>query len=117
MGSAKRNRRVTAKAKQEPPSILKWCGMMRPQTAGLFLLLILVLGTGLSVVRTTHQSRFVFNELQELKDQANQQEIKWGRLLIEQSTFGVEGRIERKASEQLQMQVPDLSRIVMVNND
>ncbi|GIT64364.1 MAG: hypothetical protein Ct9H300mP22_7640 [Gammaproteobacteria bacterium] len=44
-------------------------------------------------------------------------ETEWGQLLIEQSTFGVEGRIEQKAIEQLQMQLPELSKIVMVSSD
>ena len=59
----------------------------------------------------------MFNELQELKDEANELETEWGQLLIEQSTFGVEGRIEEKAASQLLMQVPDLSEIVMVTNE
>jgi cell division protein FtsL len=40
--------------------------------------------------------------------------VEWGQLLIEQSTFGVEGRIEQKAIEQLDMHVPDVSQIVMI---
>lgn len=77
----------------------------------------LVLASGLSIVHTTHENRFVFNELQEMKEQANQLEVEWGQLLIEQSTFGIEGRIEQKAIEQLQMQVPELSNIVMVRHE
>ena len=68
-------------------------------------------------MRTTHENRFAFNELQELREQANQLDVTWGQLLLEQSTFGVEGRIEQKAVDQLQMQVPELSSIVMVSNE
>jgi cell division protein FtsL len=46
--------------------------------------------------------------------QANQLEVEWGQLKIEQSTFGLEGRIERKAMEELNMKLPDWSRITMV---
>ncbi len=80
-------------------------------------MLALVLATGLSVVLTTHENRFAFNELQELRELANKMELEWGQLLIEQSTFGVEGKIEQKAVEQLQMHVPDLSKIVMVSHE
>jgi cell division protein FtsL len=52
-----------------------------------------------------------------LRDQANGLEVEWGQLLIEQSTFGVDGRIEQKAFEQLQMEVPDIARIVMVTHE
>jgi cell division protein FtsL len=69
------------------------------------------------VVNTTHQNRFSFNELQELREQANALEIEWGQLLIEQSTFSVEGRIEQKAVDRLQMQVPETSSIVVVSHE
>ena len=81
------------------------------------MMLGLVLASGLSVVLTTHENRFAFNELQVLREQANEMELEWGQLLIEQSTFGVEGKIETKAVDQLQMHVPDLSKIVMVSHE
>ncbi|MED6332234.1 MAG: cell division protein FtsL [Pseudomonadota bacterium] len=113
----RRNRRVAGKQVTMVPSVLQWSGLIRPASLGLVMLLVAVLGSGLSIVYTTHQSRFAFNELQELKVQSNQLETEWGQLLIEQSTFGVEGRIDQKAAEQLQMQVPELSKIVMVEYD
>ena len=73
-----------------------------------------LLSSGLGVVKTTHENRYVFNRLQELRSEANDISVEWGQLLIEQSTFGVEGRIEQKATEQLGMRVPDVSQIVMV---
>lgn len=91
--------------------------MLRPQSFLLYLMLITVLGSGLMVVRTTHSNRFALNELQELREEANQYDVMWGQLLLEQSTFGVEGRIEQKAQDQLHMQVPEISSIVMVTND
>ena len=113
----RRNRRDAGKQVTMAPSVLQWSGLIRPASLGLVMLLVAVLGSGLSIVYTTHQSRFAFNELQELKDQSNQLETEWGQLLIEQSTFGVEGRIDQKAAEQLQMQVPELSKIIMVEYD
>jgi cell division protein FtsL len=95
-------------------SILQWAGVSRPSTIVLLILLGSILTSGLSVVKTTHQNRFAFNELQELKDQANQLDVEWGQLLIEQSTVGIEGRIEQKALDQLEMRVPEIDSIVMV---
>ena len=117
VNSHKRTPKARKKPVSKPPSILQWAGVFRPGTLALLAMLAVVLGSGLSVVRTTHQNRFAFNELQELRDQANQLETAWGQLLIEQSTFGVEGRIEQKAIDQLQMRVPELSKIVMVSHD
>lgn len=97
--------------------VLRWAGLLRARTLTLFGLLFLVLVSGLSVVRITHQNRFAFNELQEQREEAVSLNVAWGQLLLEQSTFGVEGRIEQKAVEQLQMQVPEISDIVMVNHE
>ena len=115
--TTRRNRRVAGEQVAMAPSVLQWSGLTRPASLGLVMLLVAVLGSGLTIVYTTHQNRFAFNELQELKVQSNQLETEWGQLLIEQSTFGVEGRIDQKAAEQLQMQVPELSKIVMVEYD
>ena len=113
-GSSRRSGKLVV---SQRPSILQWAGVYRPSTLGLFLLLAIALVSGLSVVNTTHENRFSFNELQELREQSNALEIEWGQLLIEQSTFSVEGRIEQKAVERLQMRVPETSNIVMVSHE
>ena len=124
MGNIMSNRRPNSKRqstsrKDDPqiPSIVEWAGINSISTLGFLMLLVFVMGSGLSVVLTAHHNRFAFNELQELKDKANELETEWGQLLIEQSTFGVEGRIEQKAALLLKMQLPDLNEIVMVTND
>lgn len=103
--------------KLRPLPVLRWAGILNPQTCFLYISLFLVLVTGLFVVRTTHENRIAFNQLQELREQANQFDVMWGQLLLEQSTFGVEGRIEQKAQELLRMQVPDIASVVMVKNE
>ena len=112
-----KRRTASRKIELKKLSIIDWLGFDCGMALGFVLLLIFLLSSGLSVVLTTHQNRSVFNELQELKDEANELETEWGQLLIEQSTFGVEGRIEEKAASQLSMQLPDLSEIVMVTNE
>ncbi|MEX0963620.1 MAG: cell division protein FtsL [Pseudohongiellaceae bacterium] len=113
--SAKINNKVASRKAKEL-TVLQWAGIRNRSNLALIAALALVLAAGLSVVATTHENRFAFNELQELRDQANRLEVEWGQLLIEQSTFGVEGRIQRKAFEQLEMEVPDIAKVVMVNN-
>ena len=110
---AKIDDRVTSSRKR--PSIYQWAGVFRPATVTLYISLSLLLASGLAVVLTTHDNRFAFNELQELKEMANKLEVEWGQLLIEQSTFSVEGKIELIAVEELQMQVPELAKIIMVS--
>lgn len=114
--SVKKNKEASKRVSKDL-SILEWAGIKNRATFTLFAALMLVLVAGLSVVATTHENRFAFNELQVLRDQANGLEVEWGQLLIEQSTFGVEGRIEQKAFEQLQMEVPDIAKFIMVNHE
>lgn len=97
--------------------VFAWLGLISRTSLALFTMLAVVLVSGLLVVKTTHQNRFTFNDLQELKDEAVELDVAWGQLLIEQSTFGVEGRIEQKAVEQLEMRIPETSDIVMVGHD
>ena len=115
-----REKKSNSKLKQGssgPLPVLSWLGILSPKVVMVYLSLVVVLVSGLSVVRTTHENRFAFNGLQELRDEANQLEVEWGQLLLEQSTFGVDGRIENKASQQLQMAIPDIDDIVMVGHE
>jgi cell division protein FtsL len=107
-----RQRQVEQTAGHE--SLWTWLGLGERRSGMFLLLLLCLLASGLGVVKTTHENRYVFNRLQELKNEANELSVEWGQLLIEQSTFGVEGRIEQKAIDQLGMRVPDVSQIVMV---
>ena len=97
-----------------PPPVLVWLGLASASSALLHALLVSLLVSGLMVVKTTHENRFAFNQLQVLREEANQLDVEWGQLLLEQSTFGLDGRIEQKATHELQMQVPRISDIVMV---
>ncbi|MEX1196659.1 MAG: cell division protein FtsL [Pseudohongiellaceae bacterium] len=110
---AHRNERTTGR--DEP--VFRWLGLGEPGVVVLTVLLVTVLGSGLAVVHTTYQYRTLFNEHQELRQQGNMLEVEWGQLLIEHSTFGLEGRIERKAADELQMKLPEWSRIIMVQYD
>ena len=98
-----------------PPPVLVWLSLASAPSALLYALLVSLLVSGLMVVKTTHENRFTFNELQVLREEANQLDVEWGQLLLEQSTFGLDGRIEQKATRELQMRVPRISDIVMVN--
>ena len=82
---------TASKPKAEELSILQWAGIRNRSSIVLCCSLGASAWCGLSVVSTTHENRFAFNELQVLRDQANNLEVQWGQLLIEQSTFGDRG--------------------------
>jgi cell division protein FtsL len=80
-------------------------------------LLLAVFGTALAVINTSYKHRMAFYELQQSRGQTNNLDVQWGQLLIEQSTFGLEGRIERRAIDELGMKLPDWSTIKMVRHE
>src|SRR5690554_2036652 len=80
-----------------------------------FLALVLAAGTSAcGVVWTTHKSRVLLNELQELEKRRNLLQVEWRRLLLEQSSLVSQGRIEDKAIAELEMVVPDMNKMVVV---
>lgn len=96
------------------PSVLSWARLNSGHSAGMALLLVLVLVSGMAVVHSTFKNRYAMHELQKLRSEHNALDVEWGQLLIEQSTFALEDRIERKATEELDMKLPDWSGVVLV---
>ena len=101
-------------SQQSVQSVLAWADVFSARMVFIVLLLGVLLVSGISVIFTTFKQRLLLNELQGLENQRNELQVQWGQMLIEQSTFSLEGRIERKAVEELQMELPEISDIVMV---
>lgn len=78
-------------------------------------LIVLVLGSGVTVVYVKHENRKLFMELQSLYKAKDQLDDEWGRLLLEQSTLVGQGRVERLARERLEMVMPDPTEVVIIN--
>jgi len=93
----------------------------KPRGAGVWLLLLVLWGavmiTSFAVVSTTHDVRAQVNLLEELRRQAGDLRVEWGRYLLEQSTLAAYDRVEKIASEKLQMQVPKSDQIMIVIDD
>lgn len=81
------------------------------------LLLCIAIICALSVVTSQHKARKYFIELQSEKDKAQQMEVEWGQLQLEQSTLALPARVEKIASRQLQMQMPQGKQIQFVRVD
>ncbi len=78
------------------------------------LLLVFAIICALSVVTSQHKARKYFVELQGEKDKAQQMEVEWGQLQLEQSTLALPGRVEKIASRQLQMLMPQGKQVQFV---
>lgn len=79
------------------------------------LLLMAVVLCALSVVTSQHRARKLFNELQMEKERAVQMNVEWGQLQLEQSTWSMPARVEKVATQQLQMQLPKAGQIKSVH--
>jgi cell division protein FtsL len=75
------------------------------------LLLCLVIACALGVVTSQHKARKLFVELQKEKYRAQQMDVEWGQLQLEQGTLAMPARVEKIAARQLQMQMPQSSQL------
>lgn len=72
----------------------------------LLTLMLAVLVSALAIVYTTNEFRLNFIELQRLEQQANQLQLQWGQLLLEQASLATPARVEQLAAEKLEMRLP-----------
>ena len=79
-----------------------------------FLLLCALVACALSVVGSQHKARKLYMELRKEQETARQLDIEWGQLQLEQSTWAMHARIERIATQRLQMRAPPASRVQVV---
>lgn len=78
------------------------------------LLLMAVVLCALAVVTSQHQARKAFIALQQAQQQQRKLDVEWGQLQLEQSTWARHERVEKIATEQLQMQLPDASHMHVI---
>lgn len=78
------------------------------------LMLVAVVTCALSVVTAQHKARKLLNELQNEKESAQQMEVEWGQLQLEQGTLGSSARVERIASKQLHMHLPKTGQSIVI---
>ncbi len=78
------------------------------------LLLLLAMLLALSLVTAQHQARKTLQVLQQEKEHAQQMEVEWGQLQLEQSTWAAPARIEKIAVQYLQMQRPKSGEVQFI---
>jgi len=77
-------------------------------------LFVAVVLCALSVVTSQHKARKLFIELQKEKAQAQQMDVEWGQLQLEQSTWAAPARVEAIAVQKLQMQMPKNGQVQFI---
>lgn len=77
-------------------------------------LAIIVMISGIAVVYLSDLNRRVFMDLQDAQSYQNQLRLDWGKLLLEQSTWSSQTRVQSIAEQRLAMSPPISSEIVMI---
>ena len=76
------------------------------EIAAAVLLVAGIVGTGIALVTTKHQSRLLFQELESLRGEHDRLLDDWSALQLEVSTLGAHAKIDRIAREELGMVEP-----------
>lgn len=79
----------------------------------IWILVISVFISALEVVIARHHARKVFVEIQALEKTRAQLHEEWTRLLLEQSTWATDLRVETLARNKLAMQAPGVTSIIV----
>jgi cell division protein FtsL len=90
-------------------SAASWCTLVA--------LLGVTAGSAIGVIWSTHKSRHLLNDLQQLEQERNDLQVQWGQLLLEQSSLVSQGRIENLAIAELGMKIPATENVVVVTSD
>ena len=81
------------------------------------LLLLAAIACALGVVSSQHKARKLFVELQKEKDGAQQMEVEWGQLQLEQGTWATPARVEKIAGAKLLMQLPKRGQVQFIRGE
>ena len=71
--------------------------------------------SAIQVVIAQHESRRLFVEIQSLEKTRDNLNEEWTRLLLEQSTWATDARIETVARNQLNMISPDTDSVLVID--
>lgn len=87
---------------------------MNARIVTVLILLITVIGSALGVVYSRHESRGEAVHLGELESDRDDLIAEWSRLTLEQAWLADAGQVESKAREELGMQDPEDTRILVI---
>ncbi|MCL2160375.1 MAG: cell division protein FtsL [Betaproteobacteria bacterium] len=81
------------------------------------LLIVLAAASALGMASAQHEARKLRSTLEHEQVRAQNLEVEWGRLQIEQSTLVSHSRVENIARGRLGMVLPDPRQIVVLEGD
>lgn len=78
------------------------------------LLAVATAASAVLVIYSQHQSRLLFADVQELNRERDALNAEWGMLRLEQGAWATHGRVERLASEELDMIMPGPDDVIIL---
>ncbi len=78
------------------------------------LLLATVIASAMGAAWSRHESRKLFNNLQQLEGDRDEMNVEWGQLQLEQSTHTTHGKIEAAARKRLRMKIPGEQQVMIL---
>jgi cell division protein FtsL len=109
MAAGRKTQKGGRESREVVISAASWCTLVA--------LLGVTAGSAIGVIWSTHKSRHLLNDLQQLEQQRNDLQVQWGQLLLEQSSLVSQGRIENMAIAELGMIIPATENVVVVQGD
>lgn len=79
----------------------------------LILFFVLIL-TAIALVEAQHRARKLYDQLDQAQKAERKYELEYNQLQLEQSTWAMHSRIEGIATKELDLQVPDETRVQVV---
>ena len=89
--------------------------LLKP-AALLLCLMLAVVGSALMVIYSAYEYRRLFNQHQGLSEQGDELQVEWGQLLLEESAWSSNNRVETLADKKLAMKVPQPENIEIVRH-
>jgi cell division protein FtsL len=87
-------------------------GIITKQVVFLSALCMLVITSALAIVFTKHNTRTSHATLQKLGNKRDALQIEWSKLVLEQSTWTADSRVEKVARHKLNMEIPDKTIVI-----
>ncbi|MBU2710221.1 cell division protein FtsL [Zooshikella harenae] len=88
--------------------------LKQKQVVVFFLLMVVIVVSSVAITYVAHMNRRAFNDLQRQLVVKNSAQVEWGQLLLQHSTLTTPKRVERIATEKLDMEAPNPDQIKMV---
>ena len=78
------------------------------------LLLLILVGSGLGVIFSKHQSRLVFIAIQKTEQELDRLQIRWERLTLEERMLAEHNRVEKIARKKMGLTELDRKAIIYI---